>query len=91
MCEKKKANLNGLAFFMTALAVGRAEVLLREAALLDAGRLTCALTQVVDASTTDLASLVHLNLLDERRRDGEDALHTHAAGHLANGEGFGGA
>ena len=76
---------------MTALAVGRSEVLLREAALLDASRLTGALTQVVDACTTDLASLVHLNLLDERRRDGEDALHTDSAGHFANREGFGGA
>ena len=89
-CDTKKANLSGLAFFVTALAVGRVEVLLREAALFDAGRLTGALTQVVDACTTDLASLVHLNFFHGGRGDGEDALHTHAAGHLANGEGFGG-
>ena len=57
---------------MTAFAVGTIEVLLREAALLDAGRLTGALTQVVDACTTHTASLVHLNLFHGGRRDGEE-------------------
>lgn len=75
---------------MTELAVGRVEVLLREAALLDAGRLARALAQVENACTTHTTAFVHLDFLNGRRRDGEDALHTNTAGHLANGEGFGG-
>ena len=57
--------------------------------LLDTGFLTGEVAQVEDAGAAHGTVLVDINLLDERAGDGEDALHTHAVGDLADSKGLG--
>ena len=54
--------------------------------LFDTGFFTGQRTQIVEFGATYFTTTVNYNLLDERRFDGEDSLHTHVARHLANRE-----
>ena len=57
--------------------------------LFDTGFLTGEVAQVEDAGVAHSTVLVDINLLDERAGDGEDTLHTHAVGDLADSKGLG--
>lgn len=57
--------------------------------LFDTGFLTGEVAQVEDAGAAHGTVLVDINLLDERAGDGEDTLHTHAVGDLADSKGLG--
>src|SRR5262249_51231064 len=56
--------------------------------LVDPGRLTLADPEVVELGATDGALALHLDALDDRRVEREDALHAHAARDLADREGL---
>ena len=56
--------------------------------LFDTGLLTGEVAQVEDAGAAHSTVLVDINLLDERAGDGEDTLHTHAVGDLADSKGL---
>ena len=60
-----------------------------EAFLFDTGFLTGEVAQVEDAGAAHSTTFVDINLLDERAGDGEDTLHTHAVGDLADSKGLG--
>ena len=45
-------------------------------ALLDASRLTCQFTEVINASSANFTALVHFHAIDEWRGDGEHAFNT---------------
>jgi hypothetical protein len=61
-----------------------------EFALLDARFAADGTAQVEQAGTTHLSALQQLDFSDGRGDKGENALHTDAAGYLADGEGLGG-
>src|SRR3954469_5208446 len=54
---------------------------------LQAGRLSLQLAQVEEASALHPTAGNHLDLVDARREDRENALHSDSVGHLAHGEG----
>ena len=54
--------------------------------LLDLGLLTTQTSEVVDARLADSTVLVHLDVLNHGRSDGETSLNTDVVGNLADGE-----
>ena len=56
--------------------------------LFDTGFLTGEITEIEDSSSADGATLVDVDLLDERAADGEDTLHTYAVGDFTDSKGL---
>ena len=58
--------------------------------LFDTSFLTGKIAEIEDSSSADGATLVDIDLFDERRRDGENSFHTDTVGDLTNSKGFSG-
>ena len=95
MWHKKTKKQQGLSpcrhedspFLMLCIASSRLlGLLLDDAALFDAGLLTREFAQIVQFGATHLTVLVNHDVVDERRLNGENTLHTDVVANLANGE-----
>lgn len=74
---------------MTVYVVSEISELLVNSLLLDTGLLTGEVTEVVDTCATNYTVLVHLDVVDVGRVEGEDTLYTYAVRNLADGEHLG--